>query len=142
MQAWLSSGSHRYYTEGDVVFWRMVDVMDEVHLKQLLAAVDGVLLAFRRLVLLVDCAQARSLTPEARRCYGDWLKNCPQPDRASIFFSASGEMRTFLLLAQRSGQLLSGQRSAIEIVEDEAAARQRAAVLRAQWSAGRQELKG
>lgn len=142
MPAWLRSGPHSYYTEDDVVFWRMVEVMDDGHLKQLLAAVDAVLRAFHRSVLLVDCCQARSLTPEARRSYGDWLKHNPYPNRASIFFATSGEMRTFLLLAQRSGQLISGQRSAIEIVEDESAARQRAGVLRAQWAASPTALKG
>lgn len=134
MQAWQSSGPHRYYAEGDLVFWRLIDVMDEAQIDQLLAAVDSVLSRYQQSVLLVDCSQAHSLKPEARRRYGEWLKKNPYPRRASIFFSATGEMRTFLLLAQRSGQLLSGQRSAIEIVEDQEAARQRASELRAQWT--------
>jgi hypothetical protein len=74
------------------------------------------------------------LKPEARRRYAEWLKTSPYPNRASIFFAASGEMQAFLLLAQRAGQLASGQRSAIEIVKDEAAARKRADELRASWA--------
>lgn len=130
---WQSAGPHRYYTEGHIVFWRMVDVMEEGHLDKLLEAVDAVLARFHHLVLLVDCAEAHSLTVEARRRYAEWLKHNPYPNRASLFYSASGEMQAFLLLAQRAGQLLSGQRSAIEIVQDEAAARKRAEELRAAW---------
>lgn len=130
---WRSIGPHRYYVDGDIVFWCLVDIMDELQIERLLVEVDGVLTRFQRSVLLVDCTQAHGLQPEARRRYGEWLKHRPHPNRASIFFAASGEMRTFLLLAQRSGQILSGQRSAIEIVEDEATARQRVEVLRQQW---------
>lgn len=133
MQNWQSIGSHQFYTEGDIVFWRMIGVMDGVHIERLLAEVDATLARFHRSVLLVDCVHAQILTVEARRRYAEWLKHKPEPHRASIFFSASGEMQTFLLLAQRSGQLLSGQRSAIEIVEDEAAAHQRVEALRAEW---------
>lgn len=135
MQQWQSIGPHRYYTDGDVVFWRLIDVMDEVQIEQLLAAVDGVLSRYQQSVLLVDCSQAHGLKPEARRRYGEWLKKSPNPRRVSIFFAANGEMRTFLLLARRSGQLVSGRHSAMEIVEDLAAAHQRAAELRAQWAA-------
>lgn len=130
---WQSAGPHRYYTDSDLVFWRMVDVMEEGHLERLLEAVDAVLARFHHLVLLVDCAEAHSLTAEARRRYAEWLRHNPYPNRASLFYSASGEMHAFLLLAQRAGQLLSGQRSAIEIVHDEAAARERAEELRAAW---------
>lgn len=134
MQIWHSVGPHRYYTDGDTVLWHLIDVMDEAQIEQLLAVVDGVLAHFQQSVLLVDCSQAHGLKPEARRRYGEWLKHNRQPNRASIFFSACGEMRTILLLAQRGGQLVSGQRSAIEIVDDEAAARQRADALRATWA--------
>lgn len=134
MSAWQSSGPHRYYSEGDFVFWHMVDAMDEVNIEALLAAVDAALRQFQRSVLLVDCSQATLLKPEARRRYAEWLKTSPYPNRASIFFAASGEMQAFLLLAQRAGQLASGQRSAIEIVKDEPAAHKRAEELRASWA--------
>lgn len=135
MSAWQTTGSHRYRTEGDTVFWQMVDVLDEVDIEHLLGAVDAVLSRSQHVVLLVDCAQAHGLKAEARRRYGEWLKHSPYSHRVGIFYAVSGEMRTFLLLAQRSGELLSGRRSAIEIVEDEAAARQRADELRAAWTA-------
>lgn len=131
---WQSIGSHRYYTDGDLVFWHLIGVMDEMQIERLLSAVDAALSQFRQSVLLVDCSRAHSLKPEARRRYGEWLKHNPHPNRASVFFAASGEMSAFLLLAQRSGELLSGQRSAIEIVPDEAAARRRAEELRRSWT--------
>ncbi len=134
MQVWQSVGAHRYRTDGDTVFWHLIGVMDELQIERLLAAVDGALSQFQQSVLLVDCTLAHSLKPEARRRYGEWLKHNPYQKRASIFFAASGEMRTFLLLAQRGGELLSGQRSAIEIVLDEATARRRADELRARWA--------
>lgn len=133
MAAWRNVGSHHYYVDGDTVFWRMIGIMDELHIEQLLAAVDSVLVRCQYSVLLVDCSQASGLKAEARRLYGEWLKHNPYPRRASIFFSASGEMRTFLLLAQRAGQLISGQRSAIEIVDGESAAWRHADELRAAW---------
>src|SRR5437868_321588 len=67
MQAWQSIGSHHYYTDGDIVFWRMIGFLDEAHIEQLLTAVDAVLERFHHSVLLVDCSQAHSLKPEARR---------------------------------------------------------------------------
>lgn len=137
MHLWLQCGPHSYYTDGDLVFWRMVDVMEEVHIVSLLAAVEAVLAQFRQGVLLVDCSQAHNIRAEARRRYADWLKHSPYSDahRASIFFAVDGEMRVFLTLAQRGAQLASGKRSAIEIVRDEAAARERVDELRSEWAA-------
>ena len=134
MQVWQIVGAHRYCTDGDTVFWHLIGVMDELQIERLLEAVDGALSQFHQSVLLVDCTLAHSLKPEARRRYGEWLKHNPHQKRASIFFCASGEMRTFLLLAQRSAELVSGRRSAIEIVVDEATARRRADELRALWT--------
>lgn len=134
MAVWRTLGLHHYYTDRDVVLWRIAGIMDEAHIEQMLASVDDVLARFHHSILLVDCSQARSLSAEARRRYAEWLKQNLYPNRASIFYSASGEMRTFLLLAQRGGQLVSGRRSAIEIVADEAAARKLADELRAAWT--------
>lgn len=133
MQSLQTCGPHRYSIEQDVVYWQMVDVMEESHLEVLLASVDSVLAHFHHSILLVDCAQAHSLSVEARRRYATWLKNNPYPNRASVFYAASGEMRAFLLLAQRGAELLSGKRSAIEIFDDEASARAHAAELRNSW---------
>lgn len=134
-KTWQSIGPHRFCTEGDTIYWSMVGFMEEAHTKQLLATVDAALAKFHRSVLLVDCTLAHGLKPEARRCYAEWLKHNPHPHRASIFYCVHGDMRTFLVLVQNGGQLVSKNRSAIEIVEDEAAAHRRANELRAQWSA-------
>ncbi len=136
MHLWHQSGPHSYYTDGNLVFWRMVDVMDEVHIQYLLAAVDAVLAQFEQGFLLVDCSQAHGINAEARRRYADWLKNSPysNSNRASIFFAVNAEMRAFLTLAKRGAQLASGKRSSIEVVDDETAARVRVEELRASWA--------
>ena len=136
MPKWAYSGPHAYYTQGDLVFWRMVNVIDEVQIESLLAAVDAVLARFQQGFLLVDCSQAHGINAEARRRYADWLKNSPYStsNRASIFFAVNAEMRAFLTLAKRGAQLASGKRSFIELVDDETAAWARIEELRASWA--------
>jgi hypothetical protein len=134
MLAWLTVGPHRYYVDGDVVYFRMMGVLEEDHTVQLLAAVDGVLGHSSHVLLLIDGTHAHNLAPEARRRYAEWLRQASNPKRAAIFFRANGEMKAFLALARRGGELLSSNHSGIEIVDDEAAAWQRAADLRAEWA--------
>lgn len=137
MADWVDVGLHSYRVDEDVVFWRMVQLMDEPHIELLLAAVDGVLARFGHSVLVVDCTQATTLSAEARRRYADWLRNNPYPRRASVFFGATEEMQTFLQLARRAGELLSGKRSAIESFSHADEAWQRVAELRTEWQAPR-----
>lgn len=136
MLDWQTAGPHRYYIDGDVVYWRIIGVLDHDHTAQLLAAVDGVLACSSYVLLLVDGTYAHNLSPEARRYYAEWLRHASNPKRAAIFFRASAEMKAFLALARRGGELLSSKHSGIELVDDEAAAWQRAAELRAEWAAG------
>lgn len=133
MQEWTSVGPHSYRSDEYLVHWRMIEVMDESHIERLLLEVDETLRRFGRAMLLVDCSRAHYLSPAARRRYAEWLRNNPSQWRTSIFYNASGDMRVFLLLAKRAAELVSGQQSAIEIVDDEAAAYERIDQIRAWW---------
>jgi hypothetical protein len=135
MPEWECIGAHRCCTDGDVLLWRAVEVFEEPHMVQLLERVNKLLGHFQYSLLLIDCTHAQNVSPGARRLYADWLQQNPCPRRVSLFFNASGEMQMFLLLARRGGELLSGHRSAVEIVPDEATAWRRIHEVRTEWAA-------
>jgi tetratricopeptide (TPR) repeat protein len=111
MSAWQSTGPHRYYSEGDFVFWQMVEAMDEVHIEALLAAVDAALRQFQRSVLLVDCSQATILKPEARRRYAAAEALCRTDEL---------EPRAWLLTQRGDLELRAGRDSAARVVFESA----------------------
>ncbi|MBL9007009.1 MAG: hypothetical protein JNJ46_22320 [Myxococcales bacterium] len=128
---WKSCGTHRFYTEGDVVLLQIRGPASTQELSTLLSPIWDVQQEHGRSFVLVDAREAVPISAEQRRFLADWYRRHPTQGR-SIIFGANIVLRATVALLNAAARLVSGRTFVQELFvasEDDA------------WSALREERR-
>lgn len=128
---WQRCGTHRFYTQADVVLLQLRGPASTQELSTLLSPIWDVQQEHGRAFVIVDARDAVPISAEQRRFLADWYRRHPTQGR-SIIFGANIVLRATVALLNAAARLVSGRTFVQELFvasEDDA------------WSALREERR-